>query len=320
MSDFDRRMATFVLLILVLVILIFYFSPLLDGIALGIVFAYVARPIMKRIPIKRKGPSAILATIAVVAPISLILIFSLYDLGLWAMSEWESAFEMIVVAFQQLPEPLQGFLEILPTGMGREFLTVDRASSIIMLILNFLLSTLLCYYLLVDGKKVAEFMTDLFHVEDKGLVATCDNAISGIYIGSVYTAFIVAVMTVPFLLIFRIPHPLAILGLMFLAALIPVLAEWMILLIPLAHLVLREAPLTLSMTFIITGSIFLYILPELVIRPWLTGRRGRIHPFLMLLAFIGGGISGGVAGFFLAPMFAGILVTVYRSRKTDDRI
>ena len=316
MFDNGKRAAAFILIIGVLGILIFYFSPLLDSIAMGIVFAYVSRPFMKRIPLS-KAPSAILATIMVVVPIALVLILSLYDLGLWAMSEWKPTLEMVEEAVSQLPAGIQRVLDVLPEGLGQEFLSIEGTKGMILLILNFLLAVLLCCYLLIDGKKVVSFITDIFHVEDEDgkLIAACDKAISGIYIGSFYTAFIVAVITVPVLLAFRIPHILAFIGIMFLAALIPILAEWMVLLIPLGYLlVIEEAPPTTLATFIIIGAIFLYILPELLIRPWLTGRQGKIHPLLMLFAFIGGGLAGGVSGFFLAPMFTGILVTIYRVR------
>jgi predicted PurR-regulated permease PerM len=313
-----KRIVKFVLLIAVLGILVFYLSPLLDGIALGIVFAYVARPIMVRIPIKKRWISSIISTLIIVIPISLILVLSLYDLGLWAIEEWDEIYAEITETIALLPEPIGEFLRALPAGMGREILSADQASGAIMLILNFLLSILLCYYLLLEGDKVANFMKELLHIDDPDLIKNCDQTVSGIYIGSFYTSFIVVGLTVPFLVIFRIPHAPSILGLMFLAALIPVLAEWMILLIPLTHLALEGEPLEVMVAFIIAGAIFLYIIPELMIRPWLTGRRGRIHPLLMLFAFIGGGLAGGVGGFFLAPMFAGILMVLYRSWRAHE--
>jgi predicted PurR-regulated permease PerM len=38
----------------------------------------------------------------------------------------------------------------------------------------------------------------------------------------------------------------------------------------------------------------------------------KIHPMLIILAFLGGAFVGGIAGFFTAPILLGALVAAYR--------
>jgi predicted PurR-regulated permease PerM len=96
---------------------------------------------------------------------------------------------------------------------------------------------------------------------------------------------------------------------MFLAALIPIFAEWMVILPVSLYLFLHD-PHT-ALVFLATGVVFLYIIPELIIRPQFLGYRSKIHPLVLLLAFVGGGIVGGIGGFFLAPMIAGLATAIY---------
>ncbi len=46
-------------------------------------------------------------------------------------------------------------------------------------------------------------------------------------------------------------------------------------------------------------------------RPVLVGKASSIHPLLILLSFLGGGIVGGLAGFFLGPIAVGVVIAAY---------
>ena len=60
------------------------------------------------------------------------------------------------------------------------------------------------------------------------------------------------------------------------------------------------------------SSLIIYGPPELILRPYLTGMKSKIHPMLLMLAFLGGAFVGGIAGFFAAPILLGALVAAYR--------
>jgi predicted PurR-regulated permease PerM len=72
--------------------------------------------------------------------------------------------------------------------------------------------------------------------------------------------------------------------------------------------------------FFVVASIVIYAPPELVLRPYLASIKSQIHPFLILLAFLGGAFVGGLAGFFLAPIVLGAIIAAYRVHTDDDRL
>ena len=74
-----------------------------------------------------------------------------------------------------------------------------------------------------------------------------------------------------------------------------------------------------GLTFLVTGGVFLYILPELILRPHFVGYTSKIHPLILMLAFIGGGIVGGISGFFIAPMIAGLATAIYNYYTSDEK-
>ena len=74
----DAWLVVLLISILAVTIVTFYFlSPLLDGIIMGIVFAYVAKPIKKRIESIGNVKSALIATLIIVIPISILMFFGI---------------------------------------------------------------------------------------------------------------------------------------------------------------------------------------------------------------------------------------------------
>lgn len=62
-------------------------------------------------------------------------------------------------------------------------------------------------------------------------------------------------------------------------------------------------------------SLLVLIIPtKILIRPYIIQSRSKIHPMLIIIAFLGGGLVGGIAGFFIAPILLGAIVAAYRAR------
>ncbi|HUV82444.1 MAG TPA: AI-2E family transporter, partial [archaeon] len=68
-----------------------------------------------------------------------------------------------------------------------------------------------------------------------------------------------------------------------------------------------------ALVFFIVSGIILYAPNELILKPYIIGRTSSIHPLLVMIAFIGGGLVGGIGGFFMAPIFLGMLIAAYRA-------
>ena len=183
----------------------------------------------------------------------------------------------------------------------------------IMFLMNFLISTIVCFYALIDSENFIErtmrILPEDRREEFSKFIKEVDDTFLGLWFGNFIVAMLIGLASIPFFIYFNIPFTPLLSGLMFLAALIPIFAEWMILLPVAAYLATQS--LSTAIWFLVIGFTFLYFLPEIILRPYFVGYTSKIHPLVLMLAFIGGAVMGGVAGFFIAPMVAGLITAVY---------
>ena len=327
-----QKFLPLILLVAVLIFVAYLLTPLLDGIVLGLVFAYVARPIKNRFRSRMKlseRVSALLATTTIVVPI--VVIFTIGIIEAARQLAWIIQHQEVVMAgikqglaaaglspdlTDSVINAAQNTVSTVPVS---RYLTFSATANAGIFLLNLVLSVIICYYLLVDGTRFVRSLLALYPYTDTSqqFIDATDRMISGIYVGNFLAAVLISIISIPVFFAFRIPLIAVLVALMFLAALIPILAEWMVLLPAAAYMFLVRGPLE-GAIFLIAGVIILYIIPELILRPYLVGKASRIHPLLILLAFLGGGIVGGLAGFFLAPIAVGVVVAAYSVSKADS--
>ncbi|MBN2111377.1 MAG: AI-2E family transporter, partial [Methanosarcinaceae archaeon] len=138
-----------------------------------------------------------------------------------------------------------------------------------------------------------------------------DIILQGVFIGNASAALVVSVLSLVVFYAFGFSNILALSALIFIASVIPMFAGYMVLL---ALTVCRyvDQGLESAVVFFVVASIVIYVPPELFLRPYLASLKSRIHPLLILLAFLGGAFVGGIAGFFAAPILLGALIAAYR--------
>lgn len=314
--------------VLVLFSLFFFvLSPLFDGIVLGIVFAYVARPLKNFFDGRFRQASAGIATAAIVTPIFLILGLGLIELAnklVWAVRNKDALIAQLnaVSSTLDIPDVLYAQIHSALVNLSNSAVSIltqlplfEYTKVFGLTILNVVLSIVVCFFLLRDGEAAVRRILDVVppHRLDvtKRFLVELDGILTAVYIGNVYTAIIVAVISLFVFLFFGFKSVLALSALVFLAALIPLFAGWMILL-PLAiyrYLVLGPVE---AVVFFAVASLVIYGPPEIIIRPYIIGSKSGLHPLLIILTFIGGGLVGGISGFFLAPMLLGALIAAYR--------
>lgn len=322
----DKWVITLFISIIALLILTFlFFYPLIDGIVMGIVFAYVAKPIKDRIRHKTgRITSSLISTLVIILPISFLMFYGAFR-----------GIDQLIDILTHQQEYTQNLMNtLMEAGINERYLleiqsilysmvsvvqntirisAIDVTIRTIMFVLNFLISAIVCYYVLLDGDNFVERLLRIIpedrRSELRKFIAEVDETFLGLWFGNFVVALLIGLASIPFFLAFNIPFTPLLSGLMFLAALIPVFAEWMVLVVVAFFLALTDIWLALWFTTI--GFIFLYILPELILRPHFVGYTSKIHPLVLMLAFIGGAIAGGVAGFFVAPMIAGLMTAVY---------
>ncbi|MEI8004379.1 MAG: AI-2E family transporter, partial [Methanothrix sp.] len=109
--------------------------------------------------------------------------------------------------------------------------------------------------------------------------------------------------------LFAVPRPFAMASIVFLAGMVPFLT-WLVF-IPTAVGRYIEIGALDAWAFFLVASILVHI-AELVIRPYIVYAKSSLHPLLVLLAFLGGGLAAGIAGFFLAPAMVGVVTGIYQ--------
>jgi predicted PurR-regulated permease PerM len=313
-----------------LMILVSYFIwPLLDGLVLGLVFAYVGRPVRVFFG-RNQRIGSLAALICIVVPLSVV--FSLGIIETVSQIRWLESHQSKIIAtiyefIYRIHIPQVIFDEI-SRGMANLMETVlhlltslpifGLGTAISMGIVNFLISLCVCYFLLLDGNRLKDAIFDLLNFKEQDLESRCltriDNILYGIYTGSIYTAIAGGITSVAIFYLFGVPKPFAMASIVFLAGMVPFLT-WLVF-IPTAISRYIEFGLLDALLFFSAASILVH-LAELVIRPYIVHAKSSLHPLLVLLAFLGGGLVAGIAGFFLAPAMVGIVTGIYQVIQQD---
>ncbi|NPE29244.1 AI-2E family transporter [Methanococcoides sp. SA1] len=313
-------------LVLLFSLFIIILLPLADGIMLGLVFAYIARPIYNLLKRKRHI-GALVATMFIVIPIVMILGMGIIEIAnqlIWITENQgtviESMFDFIRnlnipdIYYENIQQTIwNSSISILPLLGNLVF--VSYARGIAMFMINLLVAVLVCYFLLADGEGLYRSVLRIIPNSNQHMVKRyvhhMDIILSGIFIGNAYAALSVSTLSVIVFYAFGLSHVLALATLIFVASAIPMFAGYMVLVV---LTIIRYFSLGFesAMLFFVVSSIIIYAPPEFFLRPYLAGVKSHIHPFLIMLAFLGGAFVGGIAGFFAAPILLGSLVSAYR--------
>lgn len=338
-SDIGRwcseNKSTLIITILSLALIIYFLSPFLDGVVLGTVFAYVGRPIRDHFKARRRM-GAFLAAICIIIPVFLVL-------GLGTL---EIANQIIALAYNQrmiiaalnssiarlaIPSmfqdlfsgSLQNIVEtIAPIAASIPLLNIGRALSL--MVINFIISIPVCYFLLLDGESFVESLVALLPAENietyRKYIIRIDKIFSGIFLGTTYTSILGSMIAAFIFYAFDLPNPFALASIVFVAGMIPILTAWVVI-IPATAYRYFTMGLADALIFLAVSSSMIYIPSELLIRPYLIYSKSSIHPLLVMLSFMGGALVAGLGGFFLAPAIMGVIVGIYQVRReeTADR-
>ena len=315
------------IVLLIMAAVAYFISPLLDGIVFGIFFAYVTRPI-KDFLARRTRFAPLIATFCIMLPVIVIGLFTILEIK--NQIDWLSldgrdftAQVNTLLASLNVPSGIISQLDNVLANLTDYVIAFAKTipvgatfSSILLFSTNALVSIFVCFYLLKDGDKIVRTLGDLTPAKFKpamGFFSTeADRILSGIYIGTFYTALFIAAMSAIIFFVFGIPHIVLLTAFVFLAAMVPILSGAMVFLPLTVYLYVDRGPV-MAAIFLIVSLVFIYVPPDFILRPYLINRTSNLHPLLIILSFIGGGLVGGLSGFFAAPLVFGLLVAVYRT-------
>jgi predicted PurR-regulated permease PerM len=336
----NKWQALLLILIMTLAIAaLYYLNPLFDGIIFGIFFAYVTRPIKEYFDRHTKF-SPYVATFCILLPVVLILLYGVIVVRnelIWLSANYTDiisgieAFKNSLGLPQEYIEAINDILENLSDyiiAFFRNLSIKDTAASILLTGMNALVSLFVCFYLLKDGDKfimsLKEIMPATLRDSSEFFFNESNRIINGIYLGTFYTAIYITVVAFVIFLIFDVPYIILCTAFIFIAAMVPILSGMMVILPLTVYEYVVKGPLTAAL-FIGASIILVYIPPDYIIRPYLINKASKLHPLLIILSFIGGGLAGGLAGFFTAPLVIGLIVALYRTyrkfgEKTNENI
>lgn len=305
----------------------YFIWPLQDSIVLGIVFTYLGRPVRDLFR-KNRRTGSLVAIICIVAPLCIVFAAGVFEAAsqlIWLQSnraqiaatsqEFISRIYIPQFIFDELSRGMDNLL-----GIGLNLLTslpvFNLGTTLTMGLLNLLIAFAVSYYLLADGEKLLKATTSFLRLDSEGFELRClariDRILSGIYTGSISTAMVYGIASYLIFYLFEIPRPLAMASIILLAGVVPFLT-WLIFLLTAISRYIDMGAVE-AIVFFIAASV-LVLTAELVIRPYIAYARSSIHPMLVLLAFLGGGLVGGVFGIFLAPAMLGVISGIFQVLK-----
>jgi predicted PurR-regulated permease PerM len=317
---------------------------------LGVFAYYAARPLYERISrlIDSDGIAASLTVLGFVLPLVLLLLYAgahlatslqsalgggapiggligqYAGLGSLPQQQWSALSEVLsnpVRAVRQHQQTLRTF-----ATQGAKLLSAVANG-----LLHLTLALAFAFYLLRDDDRIASWFHSNVAGEGSataGYASAVDSDLQSLYFGNL---LFVAIMSVVALVVYlgantvapkgvSIPIPLVLAVLTGVSSLIPLVVSKVVY-VPLAAYLAATSMQSSGSHLLFVGGflavcvVVLDLLPQGVVQPYVTGRK--LHPGLLLFAYILGPIVWGWYGFFLLPLVVVLVVEVIRVTFTD---
>ena len=304
----------------------------LDVLVYSIFIYYISRPIYSRLKgsFKSEMMAAFVSLFILLLPVTVV---TMYSIGVASvelinfMSNTEIPYrDAIVAAAAGYSSTLEELSPADLMSIGRStsmrsvwniasFLAVGAMGALVHVMLTFIIAL----YLLVDGRKLRCWLSDNLYPHDKPLtdkyISEVDEDLHKVFSGNILTAFVIALIgALAFILLDAIappnlvlPYPLLmgmICGVTSLVPMFGVSLFWVPAALAMAAWAYVNGALTQDLWFIaLFTAVSAAVVdwgPNLIFKPHITGRR--IHPGLMMLAYLFGPLTFGLAGLFLGPI------------------
>lgn len=174
-------------------------------------------------------------------------------------------------------------------------------------------------YFLKDGKKIQEFFISLSPLSDANNRKLTDQvrlAIQSIFIGMIAVAIFQGSVAGVGLALFSVPSPFLWGCASIIAALVPGIGTGLVLIPAIIYLYFK------GLYFQAVGLIFWGLIPvglvDNFLRPFLMGNKMQIHPFVVLIAVLGGISTFGVVGLVLGPVVLALLFALLEMYKSES--
>ena len=307
----------FLIVFLVLTILLVW--PVFPYVVLGMVLAFLLHPLERRlqrvIPSSgvRAGLLTLLATLLVLCP----LVYGVQRVT----RELASAAQL--ARMRQLIEDARNWLEshqaqVVAAGMveaveqGQNFLLSSIPNlfgSVFHVALGIFVCLFVFYYFTKEGADIWQAFLDAVPLPQRMKAVIHEGVagiLRGIFVGQLITAIVQGIIGGIGLLIFQVPQPFLLTGLMMVFAFLPVVGATLVW-APAGILKLMAGQTGQGLGMLLWGAVLVMNIDNLI-KPRLIAAHSRVHPLVILIGMIGGIEVFGFIGLLVGPVIFGIFL------------
>ena len=331
MATKSQEYFLYIFLAVVGVLFLSVLKPFLYTLILAIVFAVLFAPLYRKIlsfTENKRGLSALLCTILVllfiITPFILIGIQIFHEAqGIYFSLAEGRGGNIIDVVKSLIGDAQARFPEFLKTSIDIEQYAKNAASlvvsgfgpfvsSLISIILNAFIFLLAFYYILKDGDSLKQAITHaspLSEEVNETILSKLAIAIDSVMKGSLIIAIVQGVVAGIGFTLFGVPNPVLWGSVTSLASLIPSIGTGAVVIPVIVYLFLNGAYGS-AIGMIIWGVCAVGLIDN-YLAPKIVSSRSKIHPFLVLLAVLGGVSFFGPIGFLLGPLTLSLFLALF---------
>lgn len=317
----------------------------LDVLLIAIILSYLVRPAKDKIHLKNESISTFIAVIVVLIPLFSFLALTfftvvntfaaqqalreLFDrlqtiedtllsliqstLQTLGISETQIAEESVKLMTERLHELTQTITKTVVTGAFR----------LPYWLIRLFLAAFLSFYFVRDGKEIKNALIRIAPEQSKvkftRVINACDAVIYGIVVGYLFKAVISGFIAVLVFYLLGIGNPMVMGAVIAVFDFIPLIGPWTVCVALFLWYALQG-----EITYAIEVALICYctisLIPELYIRPKISGMLSHVHPAVMLIGILGGVMSMGAIGILAGPLILGIIVVIIKTYFLDMQI
>ncbi len=316
----DRLTLTkLIITISILLLGIYLVYPIIPGILGGLIFSYAFSPVYNYIyhRIKMRGLSAALTTLFISAPFLITLIYGFYkaiEQLAFVTQALEKETPTTIFDFLGVDVEASPFYSIISETFPQIINISDFFSSTMgdlpIILMNVVVLFLSLFYFLSEKEKVEAYLGRIVPNHYKNdlanILGPTKFVINGLIYANVMSAMIIAFLATIGFLVIGVPYSFLLGLLTGLAALLPVVGPWTIFL-PVGFYYLLIGEIIQGLAVLAYGFIALFVLYNFYIFPKLGGNKAQLHPFIVLVGFLGGAYMFGALGILYGPIILGLL-------------
>lgn len=308
-----------IITISILLLGIYLVYPIIPGILGGLIFSYAFHPVYNFIypKLKRRGLSAALTTLFVSAPFLITLLYGFYKAieqltfvtQVLKKETPTTIFDLLGIDVQG--SPFYGIIsDTFPQIINISDFFANTMGQLPLTLMNVVVLFFSLFYFLNEKERVENYFERMipYHYQKDiiEILGPTKKVINGLIYANVMSAMIMAFLATIGFLVIGVPYSFLLGLLTGLAALLPVVGPWTIFL-PVGFYYILTGEIAQGFAVLTYGVIVLFILYNFYIFPKLGGNKAQLHPFIVLVGFLGGTYMFGALGILYGPIILGLL-------------